>query len=152
MSKVKIRRHVIFDKTYFSQPASKATLAAQTLQHLGYYSKEDWNIDDSGKHISHNFNIQQLTTTATKPTRGTLDLIRYDLYLDSQQPIIIPPGTIMPLPTGIAIECPTGNYARIAPYSRLTVKNNLTTMAGIIFPDYCGHVTPVLLQNFGNTI
>jgi dUTPase len=112
-------------------------LAAQTLQCLGYCSKEDWNIDDTGKQISHNFNIQLLPTTTTKPTRGTLDLIGYTLYLDSQLPAIIPAGTIMPLPTGIANECPTGSYARIAPCSRLTIKNNLTTMAGITDPDYC---------------
>ncbi len=148
--KVKTSTHVIFDEAHFSQPASKAPLAAQTLQRLGYYSKEDWNIDESGKQISDEFNIQLLSTTAIKPTRGTQDSIGYDLYLDSQQDIIIPPGTIMPLPTGIAIECPRGTYARIAPRSGLTVKNNLTTMAGVIDPDYRGNVT-VLLQNFGTT-
>jgi deoxyuridine 5'-triphosphate nucleotidohydrolase len=148
--KVKISTHAIFDEAHFSQPASKVPLAAQTLQRLGYYSKEDWSIDESGNRISHEFNIQLLTTTATKPTRGTPDSVGYDLYLDSQQPIIIPPNTIMPLPTGIAIECPTGTYARIAPRSGLTVKNNLTTMAGVIDPDYRGNVT-VLLQNFGRT-
>ena len=53
----------------------------------------------------------------------------------------------MPLPTGLAIQCTSGTYARIAPRSGLTIKNHLTTLAGVIDPDYRGDVM-VLMQNF----
>ena len=52
--------------------------------------------------------------------------------------------------TGVAITCPQQTYARIAPRSGLTVKNYLTTMAGVIDPDYTGEVK-VILHNFGTT-
>ena len=98
---------------------------------------------------SHEFRVQHLSKSAITPTRGSDDAIGYDLYFDAPSPITIPAGTIMPMPTGIAIQCPKGTYARIAPRSGLTVKNHLTTLAGVIDPDYRGNVT-VLLQNFGN--
>jgi dUTP pyrophosphatase len=90
-----------------------------------------------------------LTKTSIIPTRSTTDSVGYDLHLDSEQDITIPTGTIMPLPTGIAIQCPKGTYGRIAPCSGLTVKQHLTTLAGVIDPDYRGNVM-VLIQNFGN--
>jgi deoxyuridine 5'-triphosphate nucleotidohydrolase len=147
--KIKIGTHVIFDEAHMSEPASKVPLAAQTLQRLGYsarehYDDEHWN----SKALQPDLLIQQLTTTSTVPTRATEESIGYDLYFDGDKEITILAGTIMPLKTGIAIECPTGTYARIAPRSGLTVKNNLTTMAGVIDPDYRGDIT-VLLQNFG---
>ena len=54
------------------------------------------------------------------------------------------------LTTGIAIKCPKDTYARIAPRSRLTFKNSLHTMAGVIDPDYRGELK-ILLHNFGAT-
>ena len=113
--RIKIATHLVFDEAHFSQPAHKAPLAAQTLQRLGYYAKEDWIKDEHIPTLPSTFNIQHLTPTAITPTRGTDDSIGYDLYLDSDKPIVIPAQTIMPLPTGIAIQCPTGTYARIAP-------------------------------------
>lgn len=147
--KIKLTTHAIFDEAAMTLPSSKAPLAAQTLQRLGYYSKEDWVTEHFNQTSNHKFLIQQLTSTATIPTRATPESIGYDLSLASDQPITIPAGTIMPLPTGIAIQCPQGTYARIAPRSGLTIKQHLTTMAGVIDPDYRGDVTE-LLHNFGN--
>ena len=148
--RVKTGTHVIFDEAHMSVAASKAPLAAQTLQRLGYYSKEDWVTETFNTAQKEKFLVQHLTSTAITPTRSTTESIGYDLHLNAPNDIIIPAGTIMPLHTGIAIQCPSGTYARIAPRSGLTIKNNLTTLAGVIDPDYRGDVT-VLLQNFGNT-
>ena len=148
--RIKTGTHVIFDEAHMSVPAANAPLAAQTLQRLGYYSKEDWVKESFAADEQDKFLVQHLTTNAITPTRGTKDSIGYDLHLNADQNIIIPAGTIMPLPTGIAIKCPSGTYARIAPRSGLTIKNHLTTLAGVIDPDYRGDVT-VLLQNFGET-
>jgi dUTP pyrophosphatase len=76
------------------------------------------------------------------------EAIGYDLYFDNAHPLTIQPGTIQPLKTGVGIQCPDGTYARIAPRSGLTIKNNLTTLAGVIDPDYRVNMT-VLIQNFG---
>jgi dUTP pyrophosphatase len=147
-SRIKIGTHVIYDEAHMTVPASKAPLAAQTLQRLGYYSKEDWIEDLFHDATQSKLLVQQLTKTSVLPTRSTKDSIGYDLHLDSEQDITIPAGTIMPLPTGIAIQCPKGTYGRIAPRSGLTVKQRLTTLAGVIDPDYRGNVM-VLIQNFG---
>lgn len=146
--RVKTGTHVIFDEAHMSVPASKAPLAAQTLQRLGYYSKEDWVSESFKNDENDKFLVQHLSESAITPSRGTTHAIGYDIHLNSKDNIIIPAGTIMPLPTGLAIQCPTGTYARIAPRSGLTLKNNLTTLAGVIDPDYRGDVT-VLMQNFG---
>ena len=148
--RVKTGTHVIFDEAHMSVAASKAPLAAQTLQRLGYYSKEDWIKDSFDNEQKSKFLVQHLTSTAITPTRATKDSIGYDLHLNAEQDILIPAGTIMPIKTGIAIQCPSGTYARIAPRSGLTIENHITTLAGVIDPDYRGDVT-VLIQNFGET-
>lgn len=75
-------------------------------------------------------------------------MIGYDLYADTQTTITIPAGQIISILTGIAIQCPTGTYARIALYRKLCIKNNLTTEGGIIDPGYRGNIT-ILLRNVG---
>jgi dUTP pyrophosphatase len=50
--------------------------------------------------------------------------------------------------TGISITIPNGTYARIAPRSRLAVKNMIGVGAGVIDVDYRGEVK-VLLLNHG---
>ena len=52
--------------------------------------------------------------------------------------------------TSLAIECPTGTYARIAPRSRLPVNNQSTSLAGVVDPDFRGEVKAVL-HNFGTS-
>ena len=61
---------------------------------------------------------------------------------------IIEPGKIQLVPTGISFKCPEGTYGRIAPRSGLTIKNKLTTLAGVIDPDYMGEII-IVLYNFG---
>ena len=51
--------------------------------------------------------------------------------------------------TGIAIQLPHNTYGRIAPRSRLAVKHQLATNAGVIDCDYRGEVK-VVLVNQGN--
>jgi dUTP pyrophosphatase len=128
--------------------AQMVGLWAQTLQRLGYYAKEDWTTEVSEDEQQSHLLIQSLSENSTMPTRATSDSIGYDLYSSSTSEITIPAGGILPIPTGIAIQCPTGTYARIAPRSGLCIKRHITTEAGVIDPDYRGNVI-VLLRNFG---
>lgn len=148
--KVKTGTHVIFDEAHMSEAASKAPLAAQTLQRLGYYANEDYVDEVKNGNQSEHLLIQRLTDTSILPKRATKQSIGYDLFADTTQTLTIPAGTVMPFTTGIAIQCPEGTYARIAPRSGLTLKKNLTTLAGVIDPDYRGNLT-VLLRNFGDS-
>lgn len=71
---IKLGTHVIFDEAHMSVPARKAPLAAEALQCVGYYNREQWISD----HICEEFKadstlsmcIQRLTETSTLPIRG----------------------------------------------------------------------------------
>ena len=149
-ARIKTATYVIFDEAHFTTEAGKAPIAAQTLQRLGYYVKEDY-IDDIIHDETDNdmdLQVKQLSDTGTIPQRATSGSIGYDLYYDGPD-IVIKGGKHVPLSTGIAIKCPSGTYARISPRSGLTMKNNITTLAGVIDPDYRGDIK-VILHNFGD--
>ena len=148
--KVKTATHVIFDEAHMSNRSGSAPLAAQTLQRLGYYSREDWidNVVNLEDNTNINLLVKQLSDTAILPIRSTPGSIGYDLSFDESNPILLQPGKLHAFNTGIAIKCPVGTYARIAPRSGLTFNNNIHSMAGVIDPDYRGQLK-VLLHNFG---
>ena len=145
--KIKVGTHVIFDEAHMTTPSEHTPLAAQTLQRLGYQ-------DERSKHpspqSSPDLRVTKISDDVLIPTRATADSIGYDLYCYSQEDIVIEPNKIVIIPTGVIIEPPPGTYARIAPRSGLTVNNSLTTLAGVVDPDYRGEVK-VVLQNFGES-
>ena len=148
---VKLGTHLIFDEAHMSVPARKAPLAAESLQRLGYYNREQW-IDDvvRDQHQADSTNriaIQRRTNTALLPTRGTPDSIGLDLHSDAPE-FTLQPGETRTISTGISATAPPGTYLRIAPRSGLTVKKHLHTLAGVIDPDYTGDIG-VVLHNFG---
>ena len=51
------------------------------------------------------------------------------------------------VPTDLAIACPPGTYARIAPRSGLAVKHFIDTGAGVVDEDYRGAVGVVLFNH-----
>lgn len=81
------------------------------------------------------------------PWQATEGSIGYDICYDGPDKTI-KAGMHMIFNTGIAIQCPTGTYTRIAPRSGLTIKNSITSLAGVIDPDYRGEIK-VVLHNFG---
>ena len=150
--RVKIGQHVVFDEAHMTVPAGHAPLAAQALQRLGYYVNESW-VDDAVKEqgeaqANESLRVKKLTDTAKVPTRGTDESVGFDVYLDEAE-VIIEPGQIQLLPTGISAKPPPNSYIRIAPRSGLTVKRHLHSLAGVVDPDYRGNIT-VVLQNFGS--
>ena len=149
--KVKTATHVIFDEAHMSNRSGTAPLAAQTLQRLGYYTREDWIDDIVNLETNSNTNllVKQLSPTSIVPTRATDGSIGYDLAYDNSTPTLLAPGSLLAFTTGLAIKCPVGTYARIAPRSGLTFNHHVHTMAGVIDPDYRGQVK-VLLHNFGD--
>ena len=152
-SLIKMGTHVLFDEAHMTVPANKAPLAAQALQRLGYYARETW-IDDAVKQehsadINNQLLIERLTATATPPSRSTDESIGLDLHSDMDD-TILEPGAVKVVLTGIAAKSPSGSYLRVAPRSGLTIKSHLTTLAGVIDPDYTGNIG-VVLHNIGDT-
>ena len=147
--RTKISTHVIFDEAHHTTDAGKAPLAAQTLQRLGYYIKEDYINDIMAiENDDNQLFIHQLTDSSILPTRATKGSIGYDIYYDGPD-MTIKSGKHHAMSTGVSIKCPNGTYARVSPRSGLTMKQNLTTLAGVIDPDYRGEIQ-VILHNFGS--
>ena len=99
--------------------------------------------------LAHNdskLRVKFLDNAATLPVRGTPHAAGLDIT--STQTITIEPGQRSPIKTGLAVACPSGTYARIAPRSGLALKHGLAIGAGVVDADYRGEVT-VLLINHG---
>lgn len=141
---IKTATHAIFDEACMTLPSNKTPISARTLQILGY----DINPIISPDIDNNILHIQKLNKHALLPKRGTPQSVGYDVFSNLVETINVLPGNIAIIPTGIAVEPPKGTYVKVAPRSGLTVKKNLTTMAGIIDPDYRGEVK-VVIRNFG---
>ncbi|MBO8158317.1 dUTP diphosphatase [Thermosyntropha sp.] len=74
-----------------------------------------------------------------------------DLYAAVEKEIIIAPGKICLVPTGIAISIPEGYEAQIRPRSGLALKHGITLLntPGTIDSDYRGEIK-VIVINLGD--
>lgn len=90
--------------------------------------------------------VKKLVPYAKIPTKATEFSAGYDIF--SVENVLIPRGQQKLIKTGIAIECPPGTYARIAPRSSLALKNGIHIGAGVVDPDYRGEIG-VIMFNFG---
>ena len=148
--RVKIGTHANFDEAHMSIPASKAPLAAQALQRLGYHQKESLITAINNKESAGNtVQVQLLQQKAKLPRKGTKESVGYDVIYPGPT-YTLKAGETRVFPLDIALRCPHNCYTRVAPRSGLTVKKNITCMAGVIDPDYTGNVG-VVLHNFGTT-
>ena len=98
-----------------------------------------------------NIKIKKLTDTAQIPTRGSEYAAGYDLYADIKESVIIPPQTVVKIPTGIATEIPHGFFGAIFPRSGIATKRllNLINDIPVIDEDYRGEwILPIF--NAGN--
>lgn len=105
----------------------------------------DCSYDESAQYLPvhrDTFEVQLLTETAQLPTRGSEDAAGLDLYYDGP-PVKFLRGERKLLSTGIALTCPVGTYARVAPRSGLSVKG-FDVGAGVVDRDYTGEVKVVL--------
>ncbi|MEF9864545.1 MAG: dUTP diphosphatase, partial [Christensenellaceae bacterium] len=107
-----------------------------------------------GQYIKMNtLKIKKLSVTATLPTRATFGSAGYDLYADIDSPITINPNEVIKIPTGIAIEIESSDFAAfIYARSGLSSKNLIAPVncVGVIDSDYRGEIC-VPLINHGNT-
>lgn len=101
--------------------------------------------------------IKLLNEDAIVPTRGTPESAGYDLYAcipkgpeenNSSRQIIIGPGEVEKIHTGISVEFPSGYSAEIYARSGLALKRGLrpANCVGLIDSDYRGEII-VALRN-----
>ena len=95
-------------------------------------------------------NFTKLTSWAQTPTRGSEQAAGYDLYADAenQDRIVLAPGEVKKISTGIAIELPEGTFGAIYARSGLATKKGLApcNKVGVIDSDYRGPII-VALKN-----
>jgi dUTP pyrophosphatase len=84
------------------------------------------------------------------PTYRSDDAAGMDLMADTDAPIHLRPGERVLVPTGLAVEIPSGFEAQIRPRSGLALRHGVTLLnsPGTIDADYRGEVR-VLLVNLG---
>lgn len=93
--------------------------------------------------------IKLLTSTATSPQYATAGSAGCDLCASIEKDVIIAPGEISIISTGISIELPLGYEAQIRPRSGLAVKNGITVLntPGTIDADYRGEIKVILINH-----
>lgn len=84
------------------------------------------------------------------PAYATAHSAGMDLLAAVSEPVSIPPGGRVLIPTGLAIALPPGYEAQVRPRSGLALKQGLTVLnsPGTIDADYRGEVQ-VILVNLG---
>lgn len=82
------------------------------------------------------------------PTYATEGSAGMDLFADVENEIVIKPGEIAMVPTGIAIELPPGYEAQIRPRSGLAINFGITLLntPGTIDSDYRGEIKVILIN------
>lgn len=86
--------------------------------------------------------IKMLDEHAILPTRGSEKAAGWDLYANIPDPIVIAPGKMAKISSGIAIELPEGTFGGIFARSGLSTKKGLrpANCVGVIDEDYRGPV------------
>ncbi len=74
-----------------------------------------------------------------------------DVYAALSEPLTIPPGRVVQVPTGVRLEIPAGYEAQVRPRSGLALRHGIgiPNGPGTIDADYRGELQ-VLLINFGS--
>lgn len=91
--------------------------------------------------------VKKLNGDAIIPTRAHHDDAGVDLYICGA--IAIPPHTTVPVPTGVAMEIPTGSVGLIWDKSSVGAKG-IKTLGGVIDASYRGEVK-VVVHNMNDT-
>ena len=93
--------------------------------------------------------VKKLHPNAILPTYGSADAVGADLYACLEETVIIQPGEVYWVPTGIALEVPVGCAGLVYARSSMGAKRGLApaNKVGVIDPDYRGEIKVVLLNH-----
>ncbi|CAN5606841.1 dUTP diphosphatase [soil metagenome] len=87
----------------------------------------------------------ELPSHATEASAG-LDL---RAAVDEGEPLVLAPGDVTLVPTGLVIELPTGTEGQVRPRSGLAAKHGVTVLnsPGTVDADYRGEVKVILINH-----
>jgi dUTP pyrophosphatase len=90
--------------------------------------------------------IRRLDSTVSLPGYGTNDSAGFDLA--ASHDVVVPPGQIVLVRTGLVIEVPPGHFLGIFARSSTPLKRGLLVAngVGIIDPDYSGPNDEIMIQ------
>lgn len=93
--------------------------------------------------------IKKLNPNAIVPTYGTKHSAGADLYACTNSPMIIVPGEMVMIKTGLAIEIPHGYVGLVYARSGLATKSGLApaNKVGVIDSDYRGEIMVPLFNH-----
>ena len=82
------------------------------------------------------------------PTYSTQDASGADIRANVKEPVVIEPGAIAMIPTGIRVAIPSGFEIQVRPRSGLAAKNGITVLntPGTIDADYRGEIAVILIN------
>ena len=89
--------------------------------------------------------VKILRENAVLPVCGSAGAAGYDLCAAGS--CVIPSGGKGTVETGLAVALPAGIYARIAPHSRLAIRNFIDVGTGVVDSDYQGEINVVLFNH-----
>ncbi len=94
--------------------------------------------------------IRRLRPDAIVPRYQTADAAGMDLHAALDQPMVVAPGAVVAVPTGLAMAIPRGYEGQVRPRSGLALKHAITCVnsPGTVDADFRGQVM-VLLINHG---
>lgn len=97
-----------------------------------------------------NMKIKRLSDDAQVPQYQTKEAAGADLHACIKEPVVIQPGAIELVPTGIAFEIPVGYEVQLRPRSGLALKHGITlpNSPATIDSDYRGEIK-VIMMNLG---
>ena len=87
------------------------------------------------------------------PKYESLNAAGLDIRANIDEPIVISPGEIKLIPTGIFMEIPSGYECQVRPRSGLALKKGITVLntPGTIDADYRGEVGVILINHSKNS-
>ncbi|MDR2467993.1 MAG: dUTP diphosphatase [Spirochaetaceae bacterium] len=92
--------------------------------------------------------IRKLNARAQLPVYETAGAAGMDVYALLDDPVMLTPGARVLIPTGLALEIPSGYEAQIRPRSGRALKSGLTVLnaPGTIDSDYRGELAIILIN------
>ena len=96
--------------------------------------------------------VKKLNENATLPTRGSEYAAGWDLYANIEEPLILQPGQLAKISSGIAIELPENTFGGVFARSGLSTKKGLrpANCVGVVDEDYRGPVIVPLYNDSEN--
>lgn len=97
--------------------------------------------------------VKKLNPNAILPTYGSAEAAGADLYACLSEPLVVLPGEVAWVSTGIALEVPKGCAGLVYARSGLACKRGLApaNKVGVVDSDYRGEVKVVLLNHSKET-